>query len=109
MPRFLIPQGAVMLYHYNEDDLEHYVLEAYRKSFFFGNAPDFYELWDNFIDEIMLSCRVRFYFDGIAMSRYEVDENMFNFILVRLNIEFINYKGDHLNDCQNIINKEWLE
>ena len=108
LPILYIPQHAVLLYHYNDDDVEFYAIEAYKKAYLFGDAPNFYDLWDNFVDEIHMSLMSSFYFDGISMSKYELDENMFEFILNRLNMEYVTFVGEHKNFCQNIINEEWI-
>jgi hypothetical protein len=100
---------VILLSAYDDEDLVFYVIKALQSCYYFYNsAPDFYDIWDNFIDELHISGKIDFYIDGLSIHRAKVDEFTLDYILAELKVEYTDFRGEIHNSAQNVIMKEWL-
>lgn len=94
---------------YTNDDIEYYLLAAYRNvSFENGVAPDFFDIYDAVQDQINMSGKNTFMFQNHILSRYELTMEMIEFVLTSSRIQFMGMKGEHVNDAQNTLVEEMI-
>lgn len=108
VPRIITENHPISFAQFNSEDLEFYAVEALKKCYYFSGAPEFYEIWDNFHDEIITSGRIEFFHDGISVWRHEINETTLEYVLDKMKIEYIDFQGHTFNDAQNILLKELL-
>lgn len=112
MDNFMIP------FHYNNIDLDtpsleditFYINRAYRQCYFDDSSPDLYELTDNLIEEVLLSERNAFSFNGMVIGKSELFEPYFvEFMLKDFLFQHVGSNGEEVCDCQNILIQEMIE
>lgn len=108
----LIKRETIHLDYYGQDDILLYLNNAYRLSFDedpCDEIPDFYAIYDCFMDEIHSSDFRVFSFRGYKMSIYELlNEDMVEWLLKEFRFEFIDSNDNHVGDCQNVLLEEML-
>jgi hypothetical protein len=109
VPKFLPQDRVISLANYNNEDLAYYVIRALEKCYcFYDSAPDFYDIWDNFIDEIHMVEWPEFYIDGLIIHRARIDEMTLDYLLSEMKVEYTDFRGEVHNQAQNIVMGEWL-
>lgn len=95
------------------DSIEWFVMDAYIKSFYYYKTvvPEFFDVFDLFIDSIYDSCRQFFVSDiyGIALNIDNLSMELVQDLLMKEKVEFISMEGEHLGDCQNILFEDWWD
>jgi hypothetical protein len=103
------PTKIVAVEEYFPDDVEYYLLRAYSQAFFKNGPPDFFDIFDNFQEQILMENKKILLFNSMIMSKYEITMELLEYTLEKvLKCEFVTMQGEHVNSSQNVLIEEML-